>query len=97
MSLLALISAGVLACGSHDVREPLTDEASTETEIVVAQPDENVTCRNEKATGSHMVRRVCYTDAEKAVLEKNSRDWLRTRGASGGPTKVREPDDPRED
>jgi len=96
LSLLVLLSAGVLACSSQDVPEASAEEAASDSdEVVVAQPAKNVTCRNVKATGSHMVRRVCTTAAEKEAQEESSKDWLRTRGASGGPSRVLDPDDPR--
>ena len=96
-NLLALASTGILACGSQEVTESsASEEASGDTgEVVVAQPAKNVTCRNIKATGSHMVRRVCVTKEEKEALEDSSKDWVRSRGGSGSPTKILDPDDPR--
>jgi len=96
LSLLAVLGAGIFACSTQDVQESSAEETAGDAdEVVVAQPAKNVTCRNVKATGSHMVRRVCTTAAEKEAQEESSKDWLRTRGASGGPSKVLDPDDPR--
>ncbi len=52
-------------------------------------------CHYEKVTGSHMMRKVCMTAAERRQMEEASRQWIRTGGRSGGVATVRDPADPR--
>ncbi len=54
------------------------------------------TCRIVQTTGSHMHRRECYTEAERREMEARSKDWMRTKGASGSPVMVRDSADPRD-
>ncbi len=59
------------------------------------QSDES--CRYERATGSHIATRKCYSAAEREAMAKGSEEWMRTGGRRGSPAVVRDAADPREE
>ncbi len=69
--------------------------ATLEAYNATVREKDKIICKNEPVTGSRMYRKSCYTVAHRDNMEAQSKDWLRTRGASGAPQKVVDPADPR--
>ena len=63
----------------------------------LTEAEKSVECRYERVTGSHMMRKVCRTAAERRRDEEASKQWMRTGGRSGGVTRVRDTADPRDE
>ena len=64
-------------------------EAATEVETASNREDEEIVCRREQKTGSHMRRVVCRSERERAEMRESSQDWLRSGGLEGSPVVAR--------
>ncbi len=88
------------AASAAEGDEAAFDAPMTETGEPVpplTDTEKSVECRYERVTGSHMMRKVCMTAAERRREEEASKQWMRTRGRSGGVSRVRDAADPRDD
>jgi hypothetical protein len=64
--------------------------SATELDAVPNGPGaDEVVCRREEKTGSHVRRVVCRTERERASMRQNSQEWLRSGGQEGGPVVAR--------
>ena len=91
---LFLYAATVAACTTpapQDV-DPAAYEEAIEVDIV---RNDQIECRYEKQTGSHMVQRVCMSVEQRREIEAESQQWMRTGGRSGSVERVQDPADPR--
>ena len=79
-----------------DALETAPSIAATKEPLKPYAPGSDVTCRYERVTGSHMMRKVCKSEAEKQRAQKDAQDWMRTGGQRGSTTVVRDEHDPRD-
>ncbi len=70
--------------------------AATKEPLEPFNPGSDVTCRYQRVTGSHMMRKICNSEAEKQRAQKDAQDWMRTGGQRGSTTVVRDELDPRD-
>ena len=52
--------------------------AATKEPLEPFNPGSDVTCRYQRVTGSHMMRKICKSEAEKQRAQKDAQDWMRT-------------------
>lgn len=75
-----------------DTEAEVVDElraAATEVDLAAPAGADEVVCRREEKTGSHVRRVVCRTERERAMMRQNSQEWLRSGGLEGGPVVAR--------
>ena len=94
----ALITLGTLAlvgCAAsgppEDSAEPVAEAVAQEDVVSDAAADagegsaqEKRICRNERVTGTHMVKRVCLTAGERKEMEDEAREAMRTLKRGSG-------------
>lgn len=86
------------ACASPGLEAPsISGEQAPADEVATAISSSDKICRNERPTGTHIVQRVCYTRAELEAQSEASKEWLRSGGTKGGPQRVLDPADPRDE
>ena len=81
----------IFGCAGNPAAKPVAETGGYEPVT-----GEAPVCRYERATGSHMMRKRCFTQSELKQMSEQSKAWLRTGGRSGGPAPVRDAADPRD-
>lgn len=91
--LIAFALSGLMSGQSGTAPQAAPPAAAAEATTIVgskhasetvrtSDADEKVTCRNERAVGSNMIKRVCKTAAERRKDTQQARDAMQSGGRS---------------